>query len=163
MNTRRSGVAAIALMLAATAASATEQSPVRLYVANVDGGGFVDEKTDSAKDLAKTFRHADDPKATKDRIVLVDTADAADIVVEIIERGDVETGTRRRSWIAGQTDAEKGHRITAKLTAGEYTATLEGESLAPLHTWGSAAIAIRTKLEKFVKDNGAKIIEGRRQ
>jgi ABC-type thiamine transport system substrate-binding protein len=143
----------IAAVLVAMAGQAAERQ-VKIYV-YADTDGFVDEKSESAADLAATFVRADDPKAAKERIVLVDQREQADIVVEIVGRGYVETGTRTRDLFGPSTTrAQHANQLRAKLTVGEYSTDVVGYATEIVKPWRAAASRLHSNIERFVKKNG---------
>jgi hypothetical protein len=87
------GNSAMMLALAATSAVAAPAPvrQVRLYVVQ-DPGGFKDDNSDSAADIANSFRLASDPKSIKDLVIRVESRADADLVLEIVGRSRVDTG-----------------------------------------------------------------------
>lgn len=143
--------AAIAAMIIGIAGQAAAERQVKIFVF-ADSGGVVDEKSESAKDLAETFTRADDPKAAKEKIVLVDARSEADVVVEITGRGFVDTGRRVQDF--GGSHETRAHQVTAKLTIGTYSTELSGMSVEAVKPWRDAVSRLHGNIEKFVKKNG---------
>jgi hypothetical protein len=86
----RSTLSIVLIVGMATFVEAANASAIRMYI--VRSSGFVDEAADGANDLTKLFKRAEDPKATKELIVLVDSPGDADITVEVLSREEVGDG-----------------------------------------------------------------------
>jgi hypothetical protein len=140
-------------------ASAASAEPVRIYVVQ-NAGGFVDEKSDSAKDLLCCgWTKASDAKAAKADMVLVTSPETADVIVEIVGRELAPNGLLR----AGVADLD--YHVTAKLTAGAYTTTLLGISTSAyggFSSWAGCASHLHGQIAKFAKSNSAKLIAERK-
>ncbi len=118
--------------------------PIRLFIV-MDHDGFVDERIDSAKDLAKGYRKADDRKSAKDLAMLVPTREEADVIIDIVgRREEVAGGMRARPKC-----------LTARLTAGAHSTEIDECEMSPVGTWYSVAYALQHKIDKFLRTNAA--------
>ena len=113
-------------------------SPLKVYCfAAPNGSGFVDQASRSREDSVKDLKESIAKK--KDWLQLVDTADQADIVVEILERNIVGTG-RFNADSTGYVDKKgttvntttrtreiSNYTLIAKMRVGTYENAMAGE------------------------------------
>lgn len=153
------------IFLALLLATAAADDPVPVYLVT-PGAQFVDaalkDRIDSTKDLR-------DIRWDKKLVRFVDTPAEALVVLEVTSRGTGTTDERRvtRDIVTGQvkSDGQATKSVIVKLTVGEYATDIIGQSqqdqLGIMPSWSSAAIDARSKVQKWIKDNRAKLTPAR--
>jgi hypothetical protein len=152
--------AACGLLLAAAAVQAKDDypSPMTVCVRGAGEGGFVTgDVADSVKDVQKKL---DGRKVVR----LVDSPQAADLVLTVVGRGNAETGrTIYRSHSSHHSYRSSSTKETVKvvravLASGSYKLDMYGVDDV---WWGSAANDLADKVEKWIKGNYDQLL-GRR-
>ena len=161
-------------MLAPSVALDAQQRPLRrlrvycFAAPNVEG--FVDRKLKDRQDSLKDLQEAIVKK--KDWLELAESSNDADIVIEVQDRFEVATGqvdTQTTSNVS-----KDGKRITSNTTSkpmtnytlrtvmrvGEYEAPVNGEISSEylFGAWRAAAGNVASEVERWAKDNHARII-----
>lgn len=147
------------LALAATLAA----GPVTVFVAvEKPEGRFVDPEAeaarkdaqDSADDLTKKLRG-------KDGIEVVDSAEAAMVIITVVGRGRIPTGatvTRAEWGGALKTDEETVRTVYAILSVDGYSLDLFGQNDGRLMgAWGTAAGKLANKIEEWIEANAEQL------
>jgi hypothetical protein len=159
----------IALALAVAApALAAQNERVRVFMKPTEAttdGGFVDEATKRMVDSREDFLG----QLRKDKnVTLIDSAESADIVLELLsselEEFGIVSSTVRRGVITGQvtgttTDVPKRPTIRVQLTAGPYS----NELIGAWASWRGASMDAVIQIKKWVKDNKATLLARRAQ
>ena len=124
--------------------------PIRLYLfVTPTEGGFVD---DAFKARAEAFNEIRKKLSDSKWVQLVEAREQAQIQVEVLGRTKEFTGNRSL-WLS--TMAEKVYVVRAKLTVGEYSTELSGSVNSSMKR--EAARDVAKAIEKWVKENGAKL------
>jgi hypothetical protein len=158
---KRSVVVVLALLLMASSlvfAQKDKTGPFRVYVFTKEAK-FIDAeskaRTDSVKDVR---RHLENKKKT---LVVVDDRASADMTLEVLGRDLVPTGNMTTMWdpVLGNTQSTQNVAGTlwVKLTVGDYSTTVVGRGGAFAGAWSVAADDISAKVDRWIKDNGAKV------
>lgn len=164
-------VVLFSVMLAFASRAGTPQ--INVYVTATpsseptNSGGFVDpqeqrrakERADSAQDIKKRLAK---------KFTLVDSTNAADVVVEVIDRGRATTSdllTYRDLFGGVRTSEEKVLAVYVELRAGDYKTTFTGLSMTfekPGATdciwWRCAAASAALKIEQWINANRGRLI-----
>jgi hypothetical protein len=114
-------------------------------------------RSDSVKDLQAALRK-------KPGIEIADSRDQAAVVVEVLERGDEDTGevvvTTSSSPVTGtphvDTSEEKKGVLKLKLTSGTDTINMQGTGTGG-SKWRTAATNAAAVVEQWIKDHRASI------
>jgi len=137
-----------------SSALAAEQPKIAVFVrAAAAADGFTDpdkSRTDSVKNLKDKLK---DEKWAR----LVDTEDAAVIVLDVLNRHtDVDHGS---AWNMVGGYGQKHSTLDVRLTAGSFTAEFSGTGGASglFSGYGKAAGKVVDELEKWVKANSEKL------
>lgn len=149
----------LAALLAATGSAqdlprvfATEKAPTESEFA--DPGAK--ERRAVMKDLLNQLRDK------KKVFALVDTAQGADVIIELTDAGIGASSRRtaRVNRLSGniESSADKAYQAVATLRAGDYQTDLTGEGLYPV----TVARQIAKDVEDWVKENSRQIL-GKRQ
>jgi len=133
-------------LLCATVASA-QSPPVKVYLFTAPTSGFVDadsKRVDSVKDVRRELEHK------RKVLTLVDTREAADVVVEILRRSQSEFGVS--GVLQNVVESE------LSVPAMGYSVSLKGGSGLPQPPlWRTAAASLAGNIEKWIKDNRDKV------
>jgi hypothetical protein len=139
----------------ASSAIAADQPKVAVFVkAAGSADGFTDpdkSRTDSVKNLRDKLK---DEKWAQ----LVDSEDAAVILLEVLNRRtDLDQAHVVTAMVGGF--GQKHSTLTVRLTAGTFTTELSGTGGASgvFSGYGKAAGKVVDELEKWVKDNSEKL------
>lgn len=136
-------------------------TPVPIYIVQ-PRAELVDAAMQSRIDSTKDLREI---KWDKKLVRLVESPADAVIIIEVINRatGTLDERKVTRDIVTGQVKSEaKGAKsVVVKLTFGEYSTEIigsdeEGQIGMP-PTWTGAAIDARSKVQKWVKTNRAKL------
>jgi len=152
-----------------TASSIAAAEPVKIFLFTNDvPSGSVDEqlkaRQESLKDLREIFA---DPKY-QGTFTLVPSRSAADVVVELLSRGEITTSTRSSSTRASggaETSASSSSSVTKqhlkfRLSAGQLTHDLTTEGQA--RSWRIMAQRAADDIANWVKANDQQIRKGGR-
>ena len=149
----------VAAMLAATfAATARAQDSVRVYVftAGTNVAGFTDPGQRDREDGVAGLK----AKLAGKKLAVVSEPEAADFTLEVVDRGVSKEPQGTNVW-TGYKES-KIATLTIKLTAGTYSAVIEGESDGRLlGTKGVAIGKAADKIETWVKENRAAVLAHR--
>ncbi len=156
-------LAAVVLLspVASSAQKQPEPAPVPVAVI-VKTSQFEDQaqkdRLDSARDLKAYLR---DKKKT---LRLVETAEEAAVVVEVLGRGEQTQDTKTlQRGASGRLEqrSDKDKVLRVKLSVGDYSTEIEGRSADGEYvittTWSQAAILASQAIEKWIKTNRAKL------
>jgi hypothetical protein len=158
----------LAFILLATTGLHGKPKPVPIpvcFIQPTPPEGFVDaelkQRQDSYKDVLNELT-----KMEKDgEIVFVEAPEQAKIVLEILDRGSEDSGSRRvtRGALTGQVGSSPDRNLVVhlQLTAGTYQTVFNGVSSGvgefAIPTWRGAAGNAVWRLKKWIKDNRAKL------
>jgi hypothetical protein len=140
-----------------------QAATIRVFVftqGNAEGFSDPDLKRrqDSVNDLANSLRGKKD-------LSLVDNEKYADLTVEVMGRGWVETGsvttTTTRGGRTSYTTQDKGMDLAARLSAGEYSTAIHSD-LPDTIVWRAHARNVANKIEKWIKENRVRLLERRK-
>lgn len=120
-------------------------------------GGFTDpnkERADSMKDLTEAL-------GSKKNLRLVHKREDARIVVEVMDRGVREDSGTMTRMLGGKNEVK---RLNVKVTVGEFSTTLSGESAGGglgggpgRGPWKKAAYRVADQIERWVDENQAQL------
>jgi hypothetical protein len=132
--------------------------PFRVYVFTKEAK-FVDADSKARADSVKDVRrHLENKKKT---VAVVDERGGADMTLEVLGRDLVPTGDMTTAWdpVLGNTKTTQNIAGTlwVKLTVGDYSTTVVGRGGAFAGAWSVAADDISAKVDRWIKDNGAKV------
>lgn len=137
------------LVLALATAAWAEDSKIRVYVfAEREYAADPKELSDSVKDLTKEI-------GKRKHLEVVATAEAADIVVEILHRRkELRTEASYESWDRERLEKTDRRIVGYRMTAGEFEreAEVEGKS------WRQAAGTLSKEVERWAKANRARLL-----
>jgi 2-C-methyl-D-erythritol 4-phosphate cytidylyltransferase len=112
-------------------------------------------RADSVKDL---LRFIENKKKT---MVLVEDRKSAEMTLEVLGRDLVATGSMTTAWdpVLGDTKTTQNVAGTlwVKMTVGDYSTKIVGRGGAFAGAWSVAADDISAKVDRWIKDNGAKV------
>jgi 7-keto-8-aminopelargonate synthetase-like enzyme len=152
-----------AVLLVLTTATVGRAQDIPVYVfTQTNNAGFVDEgakrRQDSVKDLRGWL-------AKKKGIVLVEDAASAVVTLEVLASAQAGTGeqrtTTRNTWlggVSGSTVEETAATLRTTLKVGDYTTELIGRNGQAFGAWKEAANAVAVQVDKWVRDNRAKLL-----
>lgn len=149
-------------LLLTAAAPVTGQSPkvqplsVYVFTAETEGG-FVDadskQRADSVRDLREALRK-------KKTVIVVESSDDADLLVEVLRRGLDETGKTSTKTSAGlgglysTTTKDTEAMVRTKLTVGEYSTEIVGKNDGRItNVWRTAANNAANQIDKWINAN----------
>jgi hypothetical protein len=168
------GKAILAAVLLFGLASVAAAPQINVYVTSAAApaagpGGFVDERdTTHAKELADSAKDLE--KILAKKVNLVGSADAADVVVEVADRGLEETGDQITQRDMGdlRTSRETVRAVYVQLRAGDYVTKFTGRAEAELTsfasctiTWRCAASDAAKQIELWIGANRHKLVAAR--
>ena len=139
----------LGLVLVVTVSSAFAQkksvNPIKVFV-GANTNGFSDERSDSARDLAKDLYK-------NSMIIPATSVSDADVTVEVTDRQRVDGSS--------QTTAS----IYTRLTAGHYSTNIEGvyNGLPFTKVWSLAAGDAARKIENWIRSNYNNLLARRTQ
>jgi hypothetical protein len=137
------------LVLALATVAWAEDSKIRVYVfAEREYSADPKELSDSVKDLTKEI-------GKRKHLEVVGTAEAADIVVEILHRRkERRTESSYENWDRERLEPTDWRIVSYRMTAGEFEqkAQVEGES------WRQAAGSLSKEVERLAKENRARLL-----
>ena len=131
-----------------------EEIAVYVFTAT-DASGFTDDFQARRVESLRNLKAAIDKKKG---FVLVDTAEAADITLEVVNAGQLETGNTRTKGLSTGLDgaifgttskAEKKPQVHAMLRAGSYSMEFQGVGT----NLKNAADMVAKAVEKWAKQN----------
>ena len=122
-------------------------APVSIYVfTKTDPSGFTDvnqrQRSDTVVDLRRSL-------GERKAFSVVDSRDAADVVVEVLERGKKDTGNQTYGF--GMIRKETKRAVHVDLRVGDYSLEMESRG----GKWSQMATSITKAIEKWVKENRA--------
>lgn len=162
---------AFILSLASLVAYAGERVPIRVYIIQPGSNqGFVDQNSKALSDSTEDLTNALEKKGKT--IAFVWKREVADITLEVISRGMVDSGKavvrRSRSAWGSRTAVENSQEeeVSVRLICGEYTTVINGRSLKNttgqvFNVWKAAADSAAAQIDRWVKDNYDKIMSGK--
>ncbi len=132
--------------------------PFRVYVFTAEAK-FVDADSKARADSVKDVRrHLQNKKKT---VVLVEDRRGADMTLEVLGRDLVPTGDMTTAWdpVLGDTKTTQNVAGTLwiKMTVGDYSTKIIGRGGAFAGAWSVAADDVSAKVDRWIKDNGAKV------
>lgn len=147
-----------------------DDGPVRVFVFAADVAVGADAsaaagRADSVKDLQAAL-------GKSSSLSVVDVRDQADVTIEVVSRGDEETGetvsVTTSSPVSGaqhvDTTKEKDAVVRVKLTAGSDVLNMQGTGGGALTTrWRTAAGNAAKSIERWIKTNRARLVTARGQ
>ncbi len=139
----------IFLVLALATVDWAEDSKIRVYVfAVLDYADDPKELSDSVKDLTKEI-------GKRKHLEVVGTAEAADIVVEILHRRkERRTESSYENWERERFEPTDWRIVSYRMTAGEFEHQAEVES----KSWRQAAGSLSKEVERLAKENRARLL-----
>lgn len=151
-------ILAIAITILGTvSAQETEKGPVRIYLFTAPSkGGFVDadskDRADAVQDVLKVL-------GKKKTVIVVGQADKAEVTLEITRRGwELANGTFLGSKpIYNDNRVSQEGLVRATLTVGDYSTDFVGRGGHMAGMWSNAAGDLASKVDKWIKDNSARI------
>jgi hypothetical protein len=128
--------------------------------ATADASGFVDngskQRVDSVNDIKKNLTG---------HVNLVNEAEAADIIVEVTDRGGSKTGnvTTTSDILGVHSRGDTVAVVYVNVTAGDYKTQFVGSSPdgQKFGVWGAAAAQVAKQVEQFANTNHNKLIAQR--
>ncbi len=153
-------VLTMALMAASQLVAQRDNSqPFRVYVFTAEAK-FIDADSKARADSVKDVRrHLQNKKKT---VVLVEDRRGADLTLEVLGRDLVPTGDMTTAWdpVLGDTKTTQNVAGTLwiKMTVGDYSTKIVGRGGAFAGAWSVAADDISAKVDRWIKDNGAKVV-----
>jgi hypothetical protein len=158
---KRSVVVVLAMLLLASSlmlAQKDKTGPLRVYVFTAEAK-FIDADSKARADSVKDVRrHLENKKKT---VVLVEDRKSADMTLEVLGRNLVPTGDMTTAWdpVLGETKTTQDNSATlwVKMTVGDYSTRIIGHGPAFAAAWSVAADDISAKVDRWIKDNGAKV------
>jgi hypothetical protein len=132
--------------------------PLKVYVFTAEAR-FIDAESKARADSVKDVRrHLENKKKT---VVLVDDRRSADMTLEVLGRNLVPTGDTTTAWdpVLGEvkTTQDSSSTLWVKMTVGDYSTRIIGHGPAFAAAWSVAADDISAKVDRWIKDNGAKV------
>jgi hypothetical protein len=132
--------------------------PFRVYVFTAEAK-YVDAESKARVDSVKDVRrHLENKKKT---VVLVEDRKSADMTLEVLGRDLVPTGDMTTTWDPGLGDTKTTQNVAGtlwvKMTVGDYSTKVVGRGGAFLGAWSVAADDISAKVDRWIKDNSAKV------
>lgn len=144
--------AVIALLLTSTIPLQADPQPVRAFLFTAPVGEFTDEASKARQDAMKDLREA---LTGKKRIVLVESREQAQIVLEVLGRTRETTGDyRKHDYNDRYTQSVKAHTVRVKLTAGTYETELVGDTVTSIKRKAAGEAADR--IDDWLKANATK-------
>jgi hypothetical protein len=157
----------MAMVLSASfliAAQKKSEEPIKVYVFTATNpGGFVDpdqkQRTDSVEDLKRAL-------GKKDLVQVVDQKDSPDVTLEVLGRGDEETGTSSTTTSRGYygiwgstTSKDTVAAVHVRLKAGNYSTLIEGRNDGRItNVWWTAANNAAKQIQRWIKENHDRLI-----
>ncbi len=157
---KRAVVVVLAMLLMASSlvfAQKDKTGPFRVYVFTAEAK-YIDAeskaRTDSVKDLCRFL----DKKKT---MVLVEDRKSAEMTLEVLGRDLVATGSMTTAWdpVLGDTKTTQdvAGTLWVRMTVGDYSTRIVGQGPAFVGAYRVAAADVLAKLDRWIKDNGAKV------
>src|SRR5664279_4014350 len=158
-------VGALLLLIVGAEAGWSQQRLIRVYVEGGNGGFTALGAGDSAVDLMKSLQ------GKQKTLVVVSAASEADVVVRVTSRDEKKQLGSLTSYEKKSDDGKKSTTTTvptektvrtvyAELQAGDFQTDLQGQDDM---SWRGAAYALAGKIDKWVKENYAGLMEARAQ
>jgi hypothetical protein len=128
-------------------------SPVPVFVVTTSPEGFTQPKqvADSTRDLIKSLKG-------KKGVCLADKREDAPVVLEVL-------GREKAQQTATAFGTGRDVTVAAKLTAGTFETVISesaaGGTLMAGGAWGKAAGKVAARVEEWVRDNRAKLVEAK--
>ncbi len=134
-----------------------ETGPFRVYVFTAEAK-YVDAESKARTDSVKDLRRFLDKKKT---MVLVEDRKSAEMTLEVLGRDLVPTGNMTTAWdpVLGETKTtqDTGSTLWVKMTVGDYSTRIIGNGPAFVGAYRVAAADLLAKVDRWIKDNGAKV------
>ena len=150
---------ALPMLKAADDKPKPDQIRVYVFTAGVSDKGFTEpgqqDRADAVTGLKKDLASR--------KFVVIEDPSAADMTAEVIDRGESTAPPRRTLAVGGGTTiAGKLSDVHVKISAGDYSAVIDGESDGRiLGTKGVALGKAANKIETWAKENRAKLLASR--
>jgi hypothetical protein len=163
MPKRLPSCASLLLLLVFTAPMGWSQRLVNVYVDGAGTDGFTNAGAgDSAQDLTKALQGKDKT------LRVVESAANADVIIRVNSRDsrkDVNSVSTyknksddgKQTTTTTQANESTVRMVYVTLTAGDFKTDIEGEGMS----WRIAAGAVASKVDKWSKENYARLIEKR--
>lgn len=150
---------ALPMLQAADDKSKADQIRVYVFTTGISDAGFTEP---GQQDRAEAVTGLKKDLASR-KFVVVDDQSAADMTAEVIDRGESTAPPRRTLAVGGGvTVAGKLSDVHVKISAGDYSAVIDGESDGRiLGTKGVALGKAANKIETWAKENRAKLLATR--
>ncbi len=152
----------VAVLLAAV--TAQDDQRIRVYLKAPDASGFVDETTKGQRD---TFADLSARLAKKKQLKVVESAEQADVVLEILDRDIKDTGgsststVRAPTGLLSSTSKDTTKAVTIQLSAGTYRTTFTGTADQLIGAWKYIAGKLADSVEKWAKENASQVLATR--
>jgi hypothetical protein len=160
MEKRSALIVLTMVLMAASPLLAQKDStrPFRVYVFTAEAK-FIDADSKARADSVKDVRrHLENKKKT---VTLVEDRKSADMTLEVLGRDLVPTGDMTTAWdpVLGDTKTTQNVAGTlwVKMTVGDYSTKVVGRGGAFVGAWSVAADDVSAKVDRWIKDNGAKV------
>jgi hypothetical protein len=158
---KRAALAVLTMVLMAAAplfAQKDKTEPFRVYVFTAEAK-FIDADSKARADSVKDVRrHLENKKKT---VALVEDRRGADMTLEVLGRDLVPTGdmTTALDPVLGDTRTTQNVAGTlwVRMTVGDYSTKIVGRGGGFAGAWSVAADDISAKVDRWIKDNGAKV------
>jgi hypothetical protein len=158
---KRAALVVLTMVLMASSllfAQKDKTGPFRVYVFTAEAK-YVDAdskaRADSVKDLRRVLEYK------KKTVVLVEDRKSAEMTLEVLGRDIVPTGNMTTAWdpVLGETKTtqDTGSTLWVKMTVGDYSTRIIGHGPALVAAYRVAAGEISEKVDRWIKDNGAKV------
>ena len=145
-----------------------DSGTVRVFVFTAESGGSPGDsaaaaRVDSMKDLQAALR-------SKSGLSLVDGREQADVMIEVLDRGDQETGetvsVTTSSPVTGtphtDTTRSKDAVVRVKLVVGDEVLNLQGSGSGDTtRRWRTAANNVAKVIERWIKAHRASVMAAR--
>lgn len=157
----RSLAASLMFAMFASTAISGQGDRIRVYVSTAQpAGGFVDQDSKHRETTKKEL--ASELKGKKKTIEVVDTAERADILIEVKSAGYADGAIETRANVLGggvSSSPKKEYRAVVSLTVGEYSTdmTVQRGAFSTL-----AASRLADDIEKWIKDNRERVLAARK-
>jgi hypothetical protein len=158
---KRAALVVLTMVLMASSlvfAQKDKTGPFRVYVFTAEAK-YIDAeskaRTDSVKDLCRFFENK------KKTMVLVEDRKSAEMTLEVLGRDLVPTGSMTTAWdpVLGDTKTTQdvAGTLWVRMTVGDYSTRIVGQGPAFVGAYRVAAADVLAKLDRWIKDNGAKV------
>lgn len=114
-------------------------------------GGLMD---DAAKARAKATEELRKALKGKARVALVEDRVQAQVVVEVLSRQKEATGDYNPTWYGG-AKGQKNMTVRVRLSAGDYSTEIVGDTSAGRHQRAAGEAASR--IDQWLKDNASRL------